>query len=91
MQQKAKSHLFRYSVKNWILFINERAPPLVFLLLAVLPTASGLKLCEGWVDYEKLAWGTTAHLVSNGNASTMHVVMDQTCSKMSYTHIHTLH
>lgn len=53
----------RWSVKNWILFINERAPPLVFLLLAVLPTASGLKLCEGWVDYEKLAWGTTAHLI----------------------------
>lgn len=53
----------RWSMKNWILFINERAPPLVFLLLAILPTASGLKLSEGFVDYAKLAWGTAAHLI----------------------------
>lgn len=64
------------SIKNWILFVNERAPPLVFLLLAMLPTASGLKLCEGLVDYEKLAWGTTAHLVSNGIVFIVHVVME---------------
>ena len=47
-----------------MLFIYERAPPLVFFLLAILPTASGLKLSEGFIDYEKLAWGTVAYLVS---------------------------
>jgi len=36
----------------------------VFLLLAIFPTASGLKLSQGFVDYEKLVWGTAAQLVS---------------------------
>jgi len=51
-------------VKNWVSFLNERAPPVVYILLSFFPAVSGLKLAEGLVDYEKLGWGTTGLLVS---------------------------
>ena len=56
--------LYTCSVKNWVLFLNERAPPVVYILLSFFPAVSGLKLAEGVVNYEKLGWGTTGLLVS---------------------------
>ena len=44
------------SLGNWLTFLNERAPPLVFVLLVVGPTLSGLQLTEGFVDVEKFFW-----------------------------------
>ena len=44
------------SLGNWLTFLNERAPPLVFVLIAVGPTLSGLQLTEGFVDVEKFIW-----------------------------------
>ena len=51
-------------MKNWVSFLNERAPPVAYILLSFFPAVSGLKLAEGFVDFEKLGWGTTGLLVS---------------------------
>ncbi|XP_065897804.1 uncharacterized protein [Dysidea avara] len=53
----------RWSVKNWVSFLNERAPPVAYILLSFFPAVSGLKLAEGFVDFEKLGWGTTGLLL----------------------------
>ncbi|XP_064382251.1 uncharacterized protein LOC135331124 [Halichondria panicea] len=47
----------RWSLHNWLVFLYERAPPLVFGLLAAGPCLSGLMYAEGSVDWDKFAWG----------------------------------
>ena len=49
---------------RWIMFLNERAPPLVFFLLAAGPCFTILKLVNGALDVEKCAWGIFGNLVS---------------------------
>jgi 4-hydroxybenzoate polyprenyltransferase len=46
----------QWSLASWKTFLNERAPPVVFVLLALGPTLTGLKMVEGFVDFEKLLW-----------------------------------
>ena len=46
-----------------MVFLMERAPPLVFGLMAAGPSFSGLALMGGFVDKEKLVWGFIAELV----------------------------
>ena len=46
-----------------MVFLVERAPPLVFGLLAAGPCFSGLAQVEGFVDIEKLVWAFIAELV----------------------------
>lgn len=52
-----------YSLHNWLVFFSERAPPLVFVLLAAGPCFSGLVYIEGFVDWEKLVWALIGMLV----------------------------
>ena len=46
-------------------FLMERAPPLVFLLLAAGPCLSGLQAVEGHIDLTKFLWAVIGELVSD--------------------------
>lgn len=51
------------SLGNWLIFLSERAPPLVFGLLAAGPCLSGLVQAQGSVNWEKLLWALIGVLV----------------------------
>lgn len=52
------------SFSNWVTFLMERAPPLVFILLAAGPCLSGLYIIEGYINIEKFIWAVVGELVS---------------------------
>lgn len=52
------------SLSNWATFLKERAPPVVFLLLAIGPCLSGLYATEDHIDLEKFSWALVGELVS---------------------------
>jgi 4-hydroxybenzoate polyprenyltransferase len=52
-----------WSIFNWVQFLNERAPPLIFLLLAAGPCLTALQVIEGNIDWEKLWWALPGQLV----------------------------
>ncbi len=56
------------SLHSWLVFLYERAPPLVFGLLAAGPCLSGLVYVEGSVDWEKFAWGLIGMMVQRNKA-----------------------
>lgn len=55
-----------HSLENWLQFLWERAPPLVFGLLASGPCLSGLYLTAGHIPKEKFVWALLGELVSWG-------------------------
>lgn len=52
----------RWSIRNWSILIFERAPPVVYLLLAAGACLSGLQLFQGRVTPWELLWGITGQL-----------------------------
>ena len=60
------------SLFNWLKFMNERAPPAVFLLLASGPCLSGLIMTQGYVDVEKALWSVIGCTVSIFKIQKMH-------------------
>ena len=54
---------FCASLSNWVTFLTERAPPLVFVLLAAGPSLSGLYLTESYINTEKFIWALIGQLV----------------------------
>lgn len=52
-----------FSLRNWLTFLLERAPPLVFLLLASGPCLSGLYTVQGYIDVGTFIWGLIGELV----------------------------
>lgn len=48
-------------------FLLERAPPLVFVLLAAGPCFSSLYMTEGVINIEKLVWGFLGQFVSKAS------------------------
>lgn len=69
MAQKQKNstdsirNIPKWSLSNWLIFLNERAPPLIFVLLAAGPCLSGLSATEGRIDLEKFLWALVGELV----------------------------
>ncbi len=57
------THTHTHSPKNWVTFLGERAPPLVFLLLSAGPCLSGLSTVEGKVHLDKFLWSLVGELV----------------------------
>ena len=48
---------------RWVQFLSERAPPIVFLLLASGPCLSGLQIVEGKIDWIKFLFAVFGELV----------------------------
>lgn len=57
-------HSMLFSIRNWMIFLNERAPPLVFLMIAAGPSLTGMYHVQNYIDWEKFLWGLFAELVS---------------------------
>ena len=55
--------ILSFSLRNWLTFLLERAPPAVFALLAAGPCLTGLRFIQGYVDWEKFLWSLTSQLV----------------------------
>lgn len=53
----------RFILLRWAEFLAERAPPLVFSLLAAGPCFTVFKLINGYIDWEKCIWGLFGNLV----------------------------
>lgn len=51
------------SLRNWLTFLMERAPPAVFLLLAAGPCLSGLYTVQGHINISTFIWGLVGELV----------------------------
>ena len=53
-----------FSLGNWAIFLLERAPPFVFLLLSAGPCLTGLYMTQGYINIEKFIWAFMGELVS---------------------------
>ena len=51
------------AIRNWTIFLNERAPPLVFLMMAAGPSLTAMYHVQGFLDWEKFFWGLFAQLM----------------------------
>ena len=58
------------SLRNWLTFLMERAPPVVFLLLAAGPCLSGLYTVQGHINIGTFLWGLVGELVKTNSIQT---------------------
>eukprot|EP00731_Ephydatia_muelleri_P011078 Em0005g1664a len=61
-KQRRTTVAAKWSIKNWLILINERAPPIVYLLLAAGACLSGLQLFQDRVAPWELSWGIVGQL-----------------------------
>ena len=67
--RKSRVRVHISSIRNWLILINERAPPIVYLLLAAGACLSGLQLFQDRVAPWELSWGIVGQLVRSCLAS----------------------
>lgn len=61
------------SLGSWLTFLMERAPPLIFILLAAGPCLTCLYATEGYINPEKFMWALIGQLVRRAKIEEIHL------------------